>query len=136
MTRIVGITACNVALWLGAAVSAGAADPVIRGTVNGASFAAGVPVAAGSIASVFGSNLASAAAGARVVPLPTLLGDAKVTLNGIAAPLFYVSPGQINFQVPWELAGQSEASLTVTVGGLMSAAQTVKLAPEIGRAHV
>ncbi|MBI3695753.1 MAG: metallophosphoesterase [Acidobacteria bacterium] len=130
MTRIMGITACSVVLWVSAAGRALAADPpTVNATVNGASFTAGAPVAAGSVASVFGSNLASAAAAASAVPLPTLLGDARVSLNGIAAPLFYVSPGQINFQVPWELAGPSEASLTVTVGGMASAAQTVKLAP-------
>lgn len=130
MTRTIGSTACGVVLWLAAAGRALAADPpTVNATVNGASFAAGAPVAAGSIASLFGSNLASAAAVADGVPLPTLLGGARVSLNGVAAPLFYVSPEQINFQVPWELAGQSEASLTVTVGGMASAAQTVKLAP-------
>ena len=129
MNRIAGVTACSVVLCLGAASRIWAADPpIVNGTVNAASFAAGAPVAAGSIAVLFGANLAARAAAADGVPLPTLLGDARVSLNGIAAPLFYVSSGQINFQVPWELAGRSEASLIVTVGGMASAAQTVKLA--------
>jgi uncharacterized protein (TIGR03437 family) len=33
-------------------------------------------------------------------PLPTTLGDVQVFVNGVAAPLLYVSPTQINFQVP------------------------------------
>jgi uncharacterized protein (TIGR03437 family) len=49
--------------------------------------------------------------------------------NGIAAPLFAVSSGQVNLQVPWELAGQSKASVTVTVNGQTSAPQALNLAP-------
>src|SRR5712692_5165256 len=109
------ITTCSVLLCLGAGVAAAAEPPMVNAVVNGASFAAGVPVAPGSIATVFGSNLASITAAAAEVPLPTLLGDARISLNGVAAPLFFVSPTQINFQAPWELAGRNEASLTVTV---------------------
>jgi uncharacterized protein (TIGR03437 family) len=35
----------------------------------------------------------------------------------------------VTFQIPWELAGQSQADLTVTVNGQASAPQTVNLAP-------
>jgi len=34
------------------------------------------------------------------LPLPTTLGDVQVFVAGVAAPLLYVSPGQINFQIP------------------------------------
>jgi uncharacterized protein (TIGR03437 family) len=34
------------------------------------------------------------------IPIPTTLGDVQVTVAGIPAPLLYVSPSQINFQVP------------------------------------
>lgn len=37
---------------------------------------------------------------------PTTVAGTKVTFNGIAAPLLYVSPGQINAIVPFALAGQ------------------------------
>jgi uncharacterized protein (TIGR03437 family) len=46
--------------------------------------------------SQFGVETASAAA----LPLPTALGDVQVLVGGVAAPLSYSSPGQINFQVP------------------------------------
>ena len=49
-------------------------------------------------------------------------------MNNISAPVFAVTATQVNFQVPVELAGQSQASLTVTVGGVTSSPVTVALA--------
>jgi uncharacterized protein (TIGR03437 family) len=37
-----------------------------------------------------------------------------VTFNGIAAPLLYTSSNQINLQVPFEIAGQSQITMQVT----------------------
>ncbi len=53
-----------------------------------------------TVASLFGTNLATTTAGAATVPLPTSLGGIRVIVDGRAAPLFYVSPGQVNFQIP------------------------------------
>jgi len=96
------------------------------GTVNGASFRA--PVTAGSIASVFGANLAPASAAADRLPLPTTLGGVSVSMNGFGAPLLFVSPQQINLQVPWQLQGLPQASMTVSVNGAASAPQSFSLA--------
>jgi uncharacterized protein (TIGR03437 family) len=99
------------------------------GLVNAAGFVAGAPLAPGSIASVFGSNLAAAALSADSLPLPARLGETSVNFNGtLPAPLFYVSPQQANLQVPWELTGQKEASVSVTTGGGISAPVRVSLA--------
>jgi uncharacterized protein (TIGR03437 family) len=86
------------------------------GTVSAASFAPG-PVAPGSLVSLFSGSLASLTLGANGAPLPTSLGGINVTINGAAAPLVYVSPAQVNFQVPWELAGKSNADLSAGVPG-------------------
>lgn len=79
------------------------------GVVNSASFVnKGQPthaVAQGSIASVFGENLAPATAWADTLPLPYTLAGTSVTINGTPAPLFYVSPNQINLQVPGAVGG-------------------------------
>lgn len=82
------------------------------GTVGGASYSSSL-VAAG-ITSIFGSNFASGNNAATTLPLPITLGGVTVKLNGIAAPLFFVGAGQINFEMPWELLGQTTATLTVT----------------------
>jgi uncharacterized protein (TIGR03437 family) len=96
------------------------------GMVNGATFGA-QSVTAGSIGSLFGTNLALSVALAQTAPLPTILAGTTVQLNGIAAPLFYASPTQMNLQIPWQLAGQTQASVVVSVSGVASAPQTVNL---------
>ena len=68
------------------------------------------PVSAGSIVSIYGGNFATGATSATMLPLPSELGgvSAQFTVVNIlnqplfsgAMPLFYVSPTQINAQVP------------------------------------
>lgn len=84
------------------------------GLVNAASYTQ--PVAPGSLLSIFGTNLALTTVTAASVPLPLALGGSSVTINGIPAPLFTVSPGQINIQVPFEIT-PGMAQVTITVGG-------------------
>ena len=76
-------------------------------------------MAPGALASIFGTNLASAAGSAANVPLPATLGGVSVAVNGRPAPLIYISPGQINFQVPYETS-PGPASVTVTTSGRAS----------------
>jgi uncharacterized protein (TIGR03437 family) len=102
------------------------AQPVFTaaGVVNGASFQPGA--APGSIVSIFGSNLAGSTAAAFAIPLSKTLGGAAVSLNTTLLPLFYVSPGQINAQIPYTAAGS--ASLLVQYPG-GSASQTITVVP-------
>lgn len=70
-----------------------------------------------AIGTLFGTAMSSATETASTTPLPTTLGGVTVTVTDSAgtariAPLFYVSPTQINFQNP---AGASNGSATVTV---------------------
>jgi uncharacterized protein (TIGR03437 family) len=70
-------------------------------TVNGASFLAGGAMAPDTISSVFGVNLASSTVlSAPGQALATELGGVRVEVNGVAAPLFFVSAGQINYMIP------------------------------------
>jgi uncharacterized protein (TIGR03437 family) len=73
----------------------------------------------GSVATLGGAGLTDALYGASPASqLPTLLGKAKVILNGIPAPLLSVAPGGIAVQVPWEIqAGQTVTVQVVTNAG-------------------
>ncbi len=102
-------------------------------TVNG-SFNPNASPSPGGIASTFGTNLAPDTMVASSIPLPTSLLGASVSLTtsagkSINAPLFFVSPGQINFQLPWEVAGQTTTTVTVTTGTQSSTAQPLTLGP-------
>jgi uncharacterized protein (TIGR03437 family) len=96
------------------------------GVVNAASFQA--PLARGSLATIFGSNLAGGTAQASQLPLATTLGGVQVTVAGKQAPLVYVSPTQINFQVPFEAPISGSAAVVVTKDGTPSTPQSVTLA--------
>ena len=83
------------------------------GVVNGASFAPGEALAPGSIVSVFGSNLTQGLNHATQLPLETTLGGATINIGGVEAPLFFTSSGQVNAQIPFELAATSRPHVVV-----------------------
>jgi len=116
------------ALLIAANVHAQAPSINPGGVVNAASFSAGGAVAPGSIIAIFGNNLASGTGNATMTPLPANLAGTSVKVNGLPAPLYYVSPTQINAQLPYETQ-TGTASVVVTAGSSSSAAVTVNVAP-------
>ena len=88
------------------------------GTLGISSSASGDPaaIAAGSILSIYGQGLATAAATSPAYPMPAAtVAGASVTMNGWPAPIFYASPAQLNVQVPFEISGP--VSVVVRVNG-------------------
>lgn len=88
-------------------------------TVSAASFVGGEQ-AAESIVSAFGSQLAWITLAAPGLPLPISLGSSQVVVRDSLgaerfAPLFFVSPGQVNFQIPKDTA-EGVATITITNG--------------------
>lgn len=79
--------------------------PTIGGVSNAASYSQ--YFAAGGILSVFGTQMTPAAAGATTVPLPIMLAGTSALVDGVNVPLYFVSPDQLNIQIPWEAAGSS-----------------------------
>lgn len=90
------------------------------------------PLAPGSLVSLFGSGLGPET-GVSLGPdgdgLPRSAQGVTVTFNGIAAPLLYLQNGQINAQVPYELAGLSEARIEIRAAGGAADAVTVPISP-------
>jgi uncharacterized protein (TIGR03437 family) len=98
------------------------------GVVNAASFDPGKPLAAGSLVAIFGTQLAAGLAQADTVPLSTSLTDVSVAFNGVAAPLDFVSAGQINAQIPYEVlppGTSGTVNVTVTRSGAVSAPEPI-----------
>jgi uncharacterized protein (TIGR03437 family) len=116
-------------LVLGATAS-GQPAVYVGGVVNAASsFPLGSPnygAAPGSIVSIYGINLFVVSNGvqslqATTLPLPMQLGGTSVTVGGVAAPLFYASPGQINAQVPYGIPSGPQQVIVSTASGSSSA---------------
>jgi uncharacterized protein (TIGR03437 family) len=85
---------------------------------------------AGSVFTIFGSDLATKIDQPTNVPLPTTLLTTTVTVNGEAAPLFYISPTQINAQMPEDVKA-GVATVIVKNGTSTSNAVAVTI-PAVG----
>ncbi len=109
--------------------------------VSAASFVPGA-LAAESIVAAFGSGLARSTEAATAQPLPTTLAGTRVSvLDSLGverfAPLFFVSPTQINFQVPPDTAAGG-ALVTILRDGETAAAgssQIERVAPGLFSAN-
>lgn len=74
------------------------------GAVNNGTFASGESLAQGDIAAVFGDQLTlDAETYPTGLPLPAIIAGTQVMVDGIAAPLFVITGGQIDFEVPFEV---------------------------------
>lgn len=123
--------------------------PVIEpgGIVDGASFTAGKAVAPGSWISVFGNYMTDTTQGhngtdlafaycssCNVVNQPLPMGidgtafSFDTATQSLPGRLNFVSPTQLNIQVPWELQGQTSATVKVIVNYTYSAEYTLPLA--------
>jgi uncharacterized protein (TIGR03437 family) len=85
-------------------------------SVSAASFT-GAALASESITAAFGVGLATSTQVAATLPLPTELAGTRVIVRdsaGVerAAPLFFVAPRQVNFQIP---AGSANGLATITI---------------------
>jgi uncharacterized protein (TIGR03437 family) len=114
-----------------AQLAGAAAVPTLssNGIVN-STFAAGVNTSApGSLVSIFGTDLARSTTGAVVSNgrLATTLAGTSVRFGGIPAPLLFVSPTQINAQVPFEIAPGPRSVVINTPSGNVSGTDVTRL---------
>jgi uncharacterized protein (TIGR03437 family) len=107
--------ASSVSLNVAATGTSSNGTPAITGLTNAASFQQSF--APGMLLTVFGSSLAPSPVSATSVPLPTTLAGVAVTLNGQSVPLLFVSPGQLNVQVPYETPVGAPVTLEVNNNG-------------------
>jgi uncharacterized protein (TIGR03437 family) len=114
-------------------ISVGVSRPVLsqNGIVNGASFAGGA-VAPGEIVTLFGSRMGPGNLAPFLLDssgrVPTALAGTRVFFAGQAAPLLYVSAGQIGAIVPYGLGAQPNVDVVVESAGVRSEAVRVAIA--------
>jgi uncharacterized protein (TIGR03437 family) len=69
-------------------------------------------------------------------PLATMLGGVQVLVNGVPAPLYFASPGQVNFQLPYEVPVGQTATVQVVSNGTAGNLRPLTVAAIIPRALV
>ena len=94
---------------------AAVAPPQIDSVVNAADFSQ--DMAPGGLITVFGTQLSPVNMATNQLPLPTALGDSCLVINGTAVPMLFVSPQQINAQLPFNASGD-ETLVLYTPGGV------------------
>jgi uncharacterized protein (TIGR03437 family) len=125
--------------------AAAVAPPKITAVVNAADGT--LPVAPGGLISVYGQQMAPVNIATSEIPLPTALGESCLTVNGVAVPVLFVSPQQINGQLPFNVDGNAQMTLRTPGGisdnfnfGILPAAPAVFRSgiagPEIGLATI
>ena len=99
-----------------------------NGVVNAASLQVGQGLAPGSYVTIFGSGLSDLTRSFITPYLPVSLAGVSVSFDvpnrNISVPgrISFVSPGQINVQIPWELQGLNTAFMKVSIGNFSSLA--------------
>jgi uncharacterized protein (TIGR03437 family) len=102
-------------------------------TIVSAANPAAAAIAPGSLATAYGTDLANSKAGGASLPLPTTFGGTFISILDSAgtvapAPLLYVIPTQVNFEVPAGLA-TGAAQLIVNSGDGTQSIANVQIAP-------
>lgn len=85
-----------------------------QSSINGANYQ-NTNLAPGMIAATFaqGGRFADDVVVSSTAKLPTELGDIQLLINDVPAPLFFVSPNQINYQVPWNTPENTDLDITI-----------------------
>lgn len=101
------------------------------GVVNAASFLPG-PVAPGETVTIFGVRIGpDALIGLRLNPsglVDNILADTRVLFDGVAAPLIYVSSGQLSCVVPYSVTGKTTTQVQIEYKGERSTPVSLQLA--------
>ena len=130
--RVIPNVIPSVILLAAAVASAYAQTPAV--STGGVSNAANglATITPGSLVSIYGSELAGGLAQADTIPLAITMSNVSVTFNGVPAPLLFVSGGQINAQLPWNVLSSGTvgtAMVVVTRNNQASAPQSLQVGP-------
>ncbi|HTC89346.1 MAG TPA: putative Ig domain-containing protein [Bryobacteraceae bacterium] len=99
------------------------------GTLNNLNPVVGAPLAPGTIAQVYGSGLAPSAVSTAVLPLPTTFNNTFALVGSLQAPLYSLSSGQIDIQIPSELSAPEQVPVVLSVNNALTLPVMLDLVP-------
>ena len=100
-----------------------------NGTLHNLNPKIGGALSPGVVASVFGSGLAAVTESTGQVPLLTDYKETSVLIGPYQVPLYFVSPGQVNIQLPVELEANQQYSVVVSANGALTIPDSVDVVP-------
>ena len=103
---------------------------VTGGTLNNVNPVVGDPLAPGTIAQVYGANLASTSVSPGVLPIPTTFNGTFALVGPQQVPLYYLSNGQLDVEIPSELAANQQYPIIVSVNGALTVPDTITVIPD------
>jgi uncharacterized protein (TIGR03437 family) len=83
----------------------------------------------GIVSAIYGTGLAAGSESTNQVPLVTQYKGTQVLVGGYEAPLYFVSPSQLNAQIPFELAPDRQYAIVASANGALTLPETIDLAP-------
>jgi uncharacterized protein (TIGR03437 family) len=99
------------------------------GVVSSASFNGTAAPSLGEIVAIFGTNLGGGVGVAPGIPLPTAIQSVQLSLAGKGIPLIFVSEGQVNAVLPYNLNTGASYPLVAQRDNRLSVPVSVTIAP-------
>ena len=90
------------------------------GTLNNLNPVVGAPLSPGTIAQVYGSGLASKSVNTGMLPLPTSFNNTFALVGSEQAPLYSLSSGQVDIQIPNELSANQQIPILLSVNSALT----------------
>ncbi len=137
INMVVNFNATSGALQSGAAQLFGTVTPNLTppptlapdGTLNNLNPVVGAALSPGTIAQVYGSGLSSKTVSTGVLPLATTLNNTYALVGSVQAPLYFLSNGQINLQIPFELKANQQIPILLSVNNALTLPQMLNIVP-------
>jgi uncharacterized protein (TIGR03437 family) len=101
----------------------------IGGLLNNLNPILGGALAPGTVTQVYGDNLATAPLSTTSVPLPTVFQGVEAVIDGLSAPLYYVSKTQLTIQLPSDLTPNQTHHAILVVNNQVSLPQPLDVVP-------
>ena len=99
------------------------------GTVNPFNRVGGAALAPGTIVEIYGKGLASSTASPGSLPLPQSFNGTFVTIGGLQAPLDFLSSGQLDALIPFELTPNQQYAILVSANNAFTLPDLLDIVP-------
>jgi uncharacterized protein (TIGR03437 family) len=100
-----------------------------NGTVNVFYRVSGGALAPGTIVEVYGSGLASGTANPSILPLPNIFNGTIVVVGGGQVPLYFLSDGQLDVEIPADLPATQQHAIVVSANGALTIPDLIDIVP-------